>query len=82
MSSIPLFNSKRKPLFLVIKHTSVFLMTVFNFSLLSPFFYLVYSCIIFSHLFFFVFALTRSALMIFILFNDHFLFSKTPSLEI
>ena len=75
MSSIALFNSKRKPLFLVIKHTSIFLM---SFPLFLSRLFLHY----FFSPFLFRFALTRSALMIFILFNDHFLFSKTPSLEI
>ena len=54
------------------KHTLALLMLVCSFSL----FFLVYSCIIFSHLFFLVFALTRSAFSIFILFNDYFLCSK------
>ena len=50
-------------------------MLVCSFSLLSLFFsrlFLHY----FSHLFFLVFALTRSAFSIFILFNDYFLCSK------
>ena len=81
MSSIALFNSKHKPFFLVIERTSVFLMTVCNFSLLPPFFLFILA-LFFSHLFFFVFALTRSALIIFIPFNDQFLFFETPSLEI
>ena len=36
-------------------------------------FFLVHCCIMFSHFFLFVFALARSALFIFILFNDYFL---------
>ena len=74
-SSTALFNSKLKSFFSWYKHTLALLMLVCSFSLLSLFF-LVYSCIIFSHLFFLVFALTRSAFSIFILFNDHFLCSK------
>ena len=74
-SSTALFNSKLKSFFLWYKHTIGLLMLVCKFSLLSLFF-LIYSCIIFSHLFFLVFALTRSAFSIFILFNDYFLCSK------
>ena len=58
------------------KHTLFLLMIVSSFSLLSLFFFLVYSCILVSHLLFLVFALTRSAFSIFILFNDYFLCSK------
>ena len=36
-------------------------------------FFLVYTCIKFSHFFVFVFALARSAISIFIPFNDYFL---------
>ena len=55
-SSTALFNSKLKSFFLWYKHTIGLLMLVCKFSLLSLFF-LIYSCIIFSHLFFLVFAL-------------------------
>ena len=74
-SSTALFNSKIESFFSWYKYTLTLLMIVGSFSLLSLFF-LVYSCIIFSHLFFLVFALIRSAFSIFILFNDHFLCSK------
>ena len=52
-------------------------MPVCSFSLLSLFVF-EYSCIIFFHFFFFVFALARSALSIFMLFNDYFPSSKGP----
>ena len=71
-SSTALFNSKLESFFSWYKYTLTRLMLVCSFSL----FFLVYSCIIFSHLFFLVFALIRSAFSIFILFNDHFLCSK------
>ena len=44
-------------------------MLVCSFSFLV---FLVYSCNIFSHFFFFVFALAHSALSIFILYDDYF----------
>ena len=68
VSSTALFNSKLKSFFLD-KDTLYISLLVCNFSLLAHFF-LVYSCIIFSHLSYLVFALTRSAFSIFILFND------------
>ena len=74
-SSTALFNSKLESFFSWYKYTLTLLMLVCSFSLLALFF-LVYSCIIFPHLFFLVFALIRSAFSIFILFNDHFLCSK------
>ena len=74
-SSTALFNSKLESFFSWYKYTLTLLMLACSFSLLSLFF-LVYSCIIFSRLFFLVFALIRSAFSIFILFNDHFLCSK------
>ena len=58
------------------KHSLFLLMPVCSFSPFSLFF-LVYSYIILSHFFFrFNFALTRSAISIFILLNDYFLCSK------
>ena len=60
-SSTALFNSKLKSFFSWYTHTLALLMLVCSFWLLSLFFSLVQFCIIFSLLFFLVFALTRSA---------------------
>ena len=68
-SSTALFNPKLKSFFLDISTLKL------SWCLSFPF-CLVYFCIIFSHLFFLVFALTRSAFSIIILFNDFFLCSK------
>ena len=72
-SSITLFNFKLKSFFLGTSTLQQLLLILVCSFLFLLFFFLVYSCTIFSYLFFFVFALTDSAFSIFILFNDYFL---------